>query len=343
MHRPEISQSRLISLATWFENMPAPSTTLKKPNYGEQIRAFAPVLVLVGLVLVIGTLRPGFFNLESLIVTVADTAILFILGAGSTFVVMLGSIDLSIQAICSFASVIVALMLPTYGYGFLVAALVMGLLAGVVSGIFHVWLKIPSFIVTLATSGLLVSAALLMSHERAISIEESGRAYLTWVNGRLLGLPNVIWIAGLVAALGIWCQKYTPFGRYSIAIGAGEPATWASGVKVNRYKVLAFATSGALAALAGILMAGRQGSGSPNLADQLLLPAIASVIVGGTAITGGAGGIGRTAVGALIITIVRVGMTFIGVNIFAQQIVFGLVLILAVALTIDRSKIVIVK
>jgi ribose transport system permease protein len=333
MHRPEISQSRLISLATWFENMPAPSTTLKKPNYGEQIRAFAPVLVLVGLVLVIGTLRPGFFNLESLIVTVADTAILFILGAGSTFVVMLGSIDLSIQAICSFASVIVALMLPTYGYGFLVAALVMGLLAGVVSGIFHVWLKIPSFIVTLATSGLLVSAALLMSHERAISIEESGRAYLTWVNGRLLGLPNVIWIAGLVAALGIWCQKYTPFGRYSIAIGAGEPATWASGVKVNRYKVLAFATSGALAALAGILMAGRQGSGSPNLADQLLLPAI----------TGGAGGIGRTAVGALIITIVRVGMTFIGVNIFAQQIVFGLVLILAVALTIDRSKIVIVK
>jgi len=222
-------------------------------------------------------------------------------------------------------------------------ALAMGLLAGVVSGIFHVWLKIPSFIVTLATSGLLVSAALLLSHERAISIEESGRAYLTWVNGRVFGLPNVIWIAAIVAALGVWCQKYTPFGRYSIAIGAGEPATWASGVKVNRYKVLAFAISGALAALAGILMAGRQGSGSPNLADQLLLPAIASVIVGGTAITGGAGGIGRTAVGALIITIVRVGMTFIGVNIFAQQIVFGLVLILAVALTIDRSKIVIVK
>src|SRR5260370_26950676 len=292
--------------------MPAPSTTLKKPNYGEQIRGCAPLLVLVGLVLVIGILRPGFFNLESLIVTVADTAILFILGAGSTFVVMLGSIDLSIQAICSFASVIVALMLPTYGYGFLVAALVMGLLAGVVSGVFHVWLKIPSFIVTLATSGLLVSAALLLSHERAISIEESGRAYLTWVNGRLLGLPNVIWIAGIVAALGIWCQKYTPFGRYSIAIGAGEAATWASGVKVNRYKVLAFAFWGALVALAGVLMAGRPGSGSPNLADQLLLRAMASVIVGGTAITGGAGGIGRTAGGALFITRGRVGATVAG-------------------------------
>src|SRR5580700_6797556 len=122
------------------EEQPLPGTSRakaerrRKPGgLQEQVRAFAPVLVLIGLVLVIGTLRPGFFNLESLIVTVADTAILFILGAGSTFVVMLGSIDLSIQAICSFASVIVAVMLPTYGYGFFVVALAMGLLAGTMS------------------------------------------------------------------------------------------------------------------------------------------------------------------------------------------------------------------
>jgi ribose transport system permease protein len=314
-----------------------------KRNYAQQIRALAPVLVLIGLVVVIGALRPGFFNVGSLIVTVADTAILFMLGAGSTFVVMLGSIDLSIQAICSFASVIVAVMLPAFGYLAFPAAIAMGLITGILNGFFHVWLKIPSFIVTLATSGLLVSAALLLSHERAISIDEAGRAHLLWVNSEFLRLPNVIWIAAFVAALGIWSQKYTPFGRYSIAIGAGEPATWASGVRVNRYKVIAFAVSGTLAAAAGVLMAGRQGSGSPTLADQMLLPAIAAVIVGGTAITGGAGGVGRTAVGALIITIVRVGMTFIGVDIFAQQIVFGLVLIVAVALTIDRTKIVIVK
>jgi ribose transport system permease protein len=316
--------------------------TLKK-NYREQIRGLAPLLVLVGLVLVIGVLRPGFLSWDSLVVTVANTAILFILAAGSTFVVMLGSIDLSIQAICSFASVIVAALLPGYGYLAFPVAVAMGLVMGTVSGLFHVWLRIPSFIVTLATSGLLVSAALLFSHERAISINQAGRAQLAWVTGDFLGLPNVIWVAAVITALGIWSQKYTPFGRYSIAIGAGEPATWASGVRVNRYKVIAFAVSGALAALAGVLMAGREGSGSPTLADQLLLPAIAAVIVGGTAITGGAGGIGRTAVGALIITIVRVGMTFIGVNIFAQQIVFGVVLVLAVALTIDRTKILIVK
>ena len=136
-------------------------------------------------------------------------------------------------------------------------------------------------------------------------------------------MPSVILIGALVAGVGIWLQRYTPFGRYSTAIGAGEAATWASGVKVNRQKVIAYSLSAGLAALAGILLTGRLSSGSPTLANELLLPAIAAVVVGGTSITGGAGGIGRTVIGALIISVVRVGMTFVGVNIFAQQIVFG--------------------
>jgi ribose transport system permease protein len=323
--------------------MPATAVPHSKTLVADRFRSFAPVLVLVALVVLVGALRPSFFNPESLLVTVADTATLFILAAGTTFVVILGSIDLSIQAICSLASVIVALLLPHYGYFGCLAALAAGLLAGITSGILHVWLRIPSFIVTLATSGLVVAAALLLSQERSIVIDEHGRLLLSCITDRSLGVPNVIWIAAAVAAAGTWTQRYTPFGRYSIAIGAGEAATWASGVRVNRHKVIAFACSGVLAALAGVLLAARQSSGSPTLANELLLPAIAAVIVGGTAITGGAGGIGRTVVGALIITIVRVGMTFIGINIFAQQIVFGLVLIAAVALTIDRTKIVIVK
>jgi ribose transport system permease protein len=141
----------------------------------------------------------------------------------------------------------------------------------------------------------------------------------------------------------MWAQRFSPFGRYSTAIGAGEAAVWASGIRVNRHKVLAYALSGGLAALGGILLAARLSSGSPTLANQLLLPAIAAVVVGGTAITGGVGGIERTIVGALIISVVRVGMTFVGVNIFAQQMVFGAVLVAAVGLTIDRTKVGIVK
>ncbi len=308
-----------------------------------RLRTTAPILVLIGLVALIGVLKPGFLTLDTLVVVMADTATLFIIAAGVTFVIMLGGIDLSIQAVASLSSVIVAALLPGAGYWAFPAALLAGLVTGAFSGIVHVWLRIPSFIVTLATSGLASAAALLLSQARSITIGESGRAFLTWITGRLFGVPSVIIVGAGVAGAGIWVQHYTAFGRYSTAIGAGEEATWASGVKVNRQKVIAYAASAGLSALAGILLAGRMSSGSPTLANELLLPAIAAVVVGGTAITGGSGGIGRTVLGALIIAVVRVGMTFVGINIFAQQIVFGAVLIMAVAVTIDHAKVLIVK
>jgi ribose transport system permease protein len=318
-------------------------TAAKSFLAGSTVRAAIPILLLLGLVVLIGTLQRSFLTVDTLLVVMADTATLFILAAGITFVVMLGGIDLSIQAVASLSSVIVAVTLSHIGYWTFPMTLLIGILTGAFSGIVHVWLRIPSFIVTLATSGVVAAAALLLSQERSITIGETGRAYLTWITGRTLGIPSVILVGAIVACVGIWLQRYTPFGRYSTAIGAGEAATLASGVKVNRQKVIAYSLSAGLAALAGILLTGRLSSGSPTLANELLLPAIAAVVVGGTSITGGAGGIGRTVIGALIISVVRVGMTFVGVDIFAQQIVFGVVLILAVAVTIDRTKILIVK
>ena len=123
---------------------------------------------------------------------------------------------------------------------------------------------------------------------------------------------------------------------------AGEAAARAAGISVDPHKIIAFGLSGAFAALAGVVLAARLASGSPDLANQLLLPAIAAVIVGGTAITGGVGSIGRTVVGALIVSIVRIGMTYVGVDIFAQQIVFGAALIFCFR-DLDRSKIPIIK
>lgn len=323
--------------------MTSQQTITKSRAPAGTIRAAVPIILLLGLVTLIGALRPSFLTADTLLVVMADTATLFILAAGITFVVMLGGIDLSIQAVASLSSVIVAITLSHIGYWAFPATLLVGFLTGAFSGVVHVWLRIPSFIVTLATSGLVAAAALLLSQERSITIGETGRAYLSWITGRPFGIPSVILVGAIVAVVGIWLQRYTPFGRYSTAIGAGEAATWASGVKVNRQKVIAYSLSAGLAALAGILLTGRLSSGSPTLANELLLPAIASVVVGGTSITGGAGGIGRTVIGALIISVVRVGMTFVGVDIFAQQIVFGTVLILAVAVTIDRTKILIVK
>ena len=186
--------------------------------------------------------------------------------------------------------------------------------------------------------------SLLMEGGRTVSLTDEGREQAAWISGAwAFGVPNVILIAIVVAIGGMLAQRYTRFGRYSAAIGAGEPAARAAGISVDPHKIIAFGLSGAFASLAGVVLAARLASGSPDLANQLLLPAIAAVIVGGTAITGGVGSIGRTMVGALIVSIVRIGMTYVGVDIFAQQIVFGAALIFAVFVTIDRSKIPIIK
>jgi len=307
------------------------------------LRQWLPLATLILLVILVGAFQPAFLEVNTLLQLASDTAVLFILATGVTFVIMLGGIDLSIQSMASLSSVAVALTLSRFGYGAFVFAFALGAVAGLLSGIAHVRLRIPSFIATLAMGGVLYSAALVTSRERSITLGDSDRAYLGWITGTVFGIPNVVVIALIVLAIAHVLQSRTRFGRYSAAIGAGEPAAYASGVKVDRQKIIAFVLSGACAALAGIVLVGRLASGSPTLASELLLPSIAAVVVGGTAITGGVGSIWRTLVGALIISVVRIGMTFLGVNIFAQNIVFGVVLVAAVAITIDRSKIPIVK
>jgi ribose transport system permease protein len=309
----------------------------------DRLRQWLPLATLIILVALIGSLQPVFLQPSTLLELAGDTAVLFVLATGVTFVIMLGGIDLSIQSMASLASVVVALTLSSLGYWAFVLAVALGAFAGLLSGLAHTRLRIPSFIATLAMGGVLFSTALVISGEKSITLEVSERDYLTWITGAALGIPNVV-VIGLVVLIGAHVlQAHTRFGRYSAAIGAGEPAAYASGVKVNRVKVIAFMFSSAFAALAGVILAGRLASGSPTLAAEMLLPSIAAVGVGGTAITGGVGSIWRTLVGALIISVVRIGMTFLGVNIFAQNIVFGTVLIAAVAITIDRSKIPIVK
>ena len=309
-----------------------------------RIRPYAPLALLVVLVVGVNLAEPGFASFNTLSVVLADASVLFILSAGMTFVIMLGGIDLSVQAAASLASMIVAELLPHIGYFAFPITVLMGLAMGFVSGLVHVKLRISSFIATLATGGVMTGLSLLMAQGQTVSILEAGREQCLWVSGAwLFNLPNVVLIALAVAVAGMLAQRYTRFGRYSTAIGAGEPAARAAGIAVDRYKILAFGLSGALAALGGAVLAARLSSGSPELANQLLLPTIAAVIVGGTAITGGVGSIGRTVVGAAIVSIVRIGMTFVGVDIFAQQIVFGSALVLAVFVTIDRSKIAIIK
>ena len=309
----------------------------------EGLRDLAPLLLLLVLCGILAATAPGFASHDTLSVVLSDMSSLFVLAAGVTFVILLGGIDLSIQAVASLGSVVLAQMLPRVGASAFLFVLATGLLSGLLSGIVHVRLRVPSFVATLATAGVASGIALLLANGRTITIGAEQRRLTGWLNGMALGVPSVSLLALAIGLIGFVVLRYTRFGRYSMAVGAGEPAALAAGINVDRVKITAFAASGMLAAVSGAILGCRMSSGSPGLANQLLLPAIAAVIVGGTAITGGLGGMGRTAIGALIISIVQLGMTFLGVDIFAQQTVFGLMLVGAVAVTIDRSKLAVIK
>lgn len=309
----------------------------------EQLRQAAPFVTLAVMLAVVGITAPGFLTAETLTIVLADTATLFIMAAGVTFLILLGGIDLSVQAVASMTSVVMALLLPAIGWLAFPVALLAAVAMGTANGLAYTRLRIPSFIASLAISGIAAAIALLVSGTRSVPIGEAERGYLGWITGEVAGIPNEILIGLAVLVLCVVVQRWTAFGRYSLAVGAGEAAAHASGIDVDRVKLIACMISAALAGFAGIVLAGRLSAGSPTLANEFLLPAIAAVVVGGTALTGGVGGVVRTLVGALIISVVRIGMTFVGVDVFAQQIVFGVVLVLAVAATIDRSKIPIVK
>jgi ribose transport system permease protein len=316
---------------------------LKSPSQAT-LRDNAPFAALVALYVLIEIAQPGFMALSTQLGLLADSSTLFIMAAGTTFVVLLGSIDLSLQSVASLASVMVALFLPRYGAWAAVIALAASFAIGLLSGVIQTVLRIPSFIATLAISGIASAAALTLSGTRSIAISDDMRnASLGWTTGTSFGIPHEILLAVAVFAFCWFLHRSTVFGRHTDAIGAGEPAALASGVRVSVTKCLVFATSSFFAGLAGVVMAGRLGSGSPTLANQFLLPAIAAVIVGGTALTGGSGGIVRTLIGALLVSVARVGMTFVGISVFAQQIVFGVILIIAVTVAFDRSKVLVIK
>ena len=310
----------------------------------KRLQAWLPLIVLFVLVMIVGLYDNTFFSVLNFLSMTSDTMTLFLMASGVTFVIMMGGIDLSIQAVASMASCILAAHLQRFGFGAIGLAVAGGIIAGFAGGIVSTRLRIPSFIATLAISGIVLSAGYWFSETRSISIPtEQTDAYLVWATGDCLGVPNEIWVGLFFLALLTFILDHTAFGRLVRGIGAQESAVIASGINVDRVKIAAYTLSGAMAGIAGVVMGARLGSGSPTLAIEFLLPAIACIVVGGTAITGGVGSIWRSFIGALIIQVVRIGMTFMSISVFTQQIVFGFILVAAVAITMDRTKVLVIK
>jgi ribose transport system permease protein len=270
------------------------------------------------------------------------TAILLTIGLGQLFVLLTGGIDLSVGGIVSLISIVYIFSLKLFGLMGFVLTLVVAIGLGFVNGVMFTQLRIPSFITTLGTGGIYGSIAYLL-HAAPLAAPADTYKFLDIINGST-GKINHSWIIALGVYLFCFIiQKYTYLGRTIYAVGSNEKMSWMSGINVKKTKILAFVLSGMGAGVCGIILASNLYSGSAVFGELYVLESIAVVVVGGTALTGGAGGVLNTLVGALIMSIIKNGMTVVGIDIYAQQTFLGILIILAVAVTFDRSKVIIVK
>ena len=310
----------------------------------KRIKPHLPWITLVGLVVVVGIANPSFFDPAGLISLMADIVPLFIMALGMTFAIYIGGIDLSMQQVANMITVVATVYLASFGVGIAVVVILIGLLFGAVAGYVTTKLYVPSFVSTLALGFVALSLAKYLSGQRALYMDaELRNANFGWLFQTTFGLPNELILAGVLLAIAWFLQTRTTFGRALKAAGAGELAAVASGVKIDRIKIMAFALSGGFAAIAGLVFSLKLSGGDAQLANGFLLLAIVAVLVGGTPLTGGVGGVVNTAIGTLIVMVIRAAMVYLEVDATHQQMVFGLVLIVAIALTIDRAKMNIVK
>jgi ribose transport system permease protein len=305
------------------------------------MRRLFPVLLLVALALVFSSLSSRFLQFNNLMIVAQQAVVLLVAALGVTFVIIAGSIDLSVGAIVAVAALTTAVTAPTLGVAAIVPAALVGLVCGLINGLLVAKGKVPSFIVTLGAMVVYRGIVLFFTRGAPISIEDE--TFLDVFSGRSYGLPHsaVMAVALIVVALVI--LNLTVFGREVRAVGGGERIAFLTGIKVDRVKIAIFALSGLMCGMAGLLQGARAMAATAQLGEGLELDVIAAVVVGGTPLTGGIGSIRGTILGALIITILSNGMNIVGLDPYFQNIVKGLVLVMSVFVTIDRRKIGIIK
>lgn len=310
----------------------------------EKLKPYLPWITLAVLVGLVGAINPSFLNPASLVQLVADIVPLFVMALGMTFAIYIGGIDLSMQQVANLVTVVATVYLMQFGVFVALLCVGTGFVIGAVSGWVTTRQFVPSFVSTLATGFIALSGARFLSGERALSMNAEARdATFGWMFESTAGIPNELLIAAVLLAFAWFLQNRTTFGRALKAVGAGELAAVASGLKVDRIKILAFALSGAFAAFAGLMFSVKLSGGDANLANGFLILAIVAVLVGGTPLTGGVGGVVNTLVGTLIVVVIRTAMVYLEIDATMQQMVFGLILIAAIGMSIDRSKMRIVK
>ncbi len=325
-----------------------------KANRALALRTGGGIVALVIVVVAINVFSHGSFltavNLTNVLRQITYNAILAI---GQTFVIVTAGIDLSVGSLIELTGVVMAGFanaVPLQGPALVAATLVVGLgvgcLAGLVNALPVVKLNLPPFITTLAMMLMARGLAFKLAHGRPIAVNSTafdgiGTGFLLEGALRPLGLPgipvSVLWMAVLVVAFAIVLTR-TRFGRYVFAIGGNEEAARLAGINVGLVKTMVYVISGGCAAVAGLLLMARFGSGSPNTGIGSELQSIAAVVVGGTSLMGGRGSVVATFFGALLIGLLNNVMNLLGIESYTQDIVLGAVILIAVIVDELRKR-----
>jgi ribose transport system permease protein len=297
-------------------------------------RRFGTVAGLVSLCILLWILTPHFLTVPNALNVMEQTSINAIVAVGMTYVIISGGIDLSVGSLVALSGVVLAAALKA-GWPIplaIGAALAVGAATGLVNGLVIALGRLPPFIMTLGMMSVARGAALLVTDGRPISGFEAG--FRSIATGRVLGVPAPIVLTLIIYLLAHLVLSRTRFGRYVYGIGGNEEATRLSGVSVRFHKTMVYVVSGAMSAVAAVLLTARLNTAQPIAGIMYELDAIAAVVIGGTSLSGGEGSLGGTLIGALTMGVLRNGLNLLGVSSFLQQLVIGVVIIVAVLVDI---------
>ena len=322
----------------------------------EHLMRYISLASIVILATAFNAIQPNFFGRMNISSMLRDNAALLVMAVGMTSVLMFGSIDLSMGAMCSVSNVLYVRIILIYAEKCkeagienpnvggimalaMAACLCVGLLSGFMLGMIHVKLKVPSFITSLGFMSVWTSVAYLISN-KAESIPRVMKGASDWYKNALFNgwVPVPLVIALALAVVFYFLQSRTVFGRTISSIGGNERASRIAGMGVDRTKVIIFTLAGMCAALGGIFLASKIKSSDPTLGDPYTLMIVASCVLGGTSLSGGRGSCLGTILGALTVIIIKNGLTFIGVDAYWQDVLFGLFVLVMIVISIDRSK-----
>ena len=280
----------------------------------------------------------GFLSTRNLTNIVLQTAPATIMAIGLVYVLSSGEIDISFGSIVAVAALSAAVAMQSLPLAAGVAAgLGAGLAIGALNGALVAWMRLPSFLVTLATLGLFAGVARAMTNLRSIPVvNESFTGFFG--SGKLFGVPSLVTWTVLGVLAGHLVYRHTRFGAHVLATGDNPAAAKASGIRVPRIRFLVLTISGGCAGLAGLLYAGRLQAAKYTLGETDLLTVIAAVIVGGTLLSGGKGSVVGAFVGSLLMGMLNNGLILMGLTVSEQMIVRGLIILVAVAVSLRDAN-----